>query len=354
MAVEWKTVFMTVAVVCLCFVGIPIRVDKPIDTATQALFKDYVKRFNKTYENNETEYALRLRQFQESLEMIQKLNSERKSEASAHYGLTKFSDMSPDEFLHHHLYVGLQSHLMKCNHWRNRTHHSHERKERAIKPVSLPERVDWREKNVIGKIRNQKTCGACWAFSTVETAEAMYALKTGVLEELSVQEMIDCAQNGNIGCAGGDTCSLLEWIVAKNISIALEKQYPLTLETQTCKLKGSGNGVHIAPNFTCDYLVGNEEEILLMLANHGPLIVAINALNWQNYLGGIIQFHCDGSPVHINHAVQIVGYDKSSAVPHYILRNSWGPEFGDKGYLYIAIGENLCGLATEVSSLDVL
>lgn len=89
------------------------------------------------------------------------------------------------------------------------------------------------------------------------------------------------------------------------------------------------------------------------LANHGPVAVAVNAINWQFYLGGVIQFHCSGSPENLNHAVQIVGYDQTASVPHYIIRNSWGVEFGDKGYIYIAIGKNICGIANEISSLDV-
>lgn len=74
------------------------------------------------------------------------------------------------------------------------------------------------------------------------------------------------------------------------------------------------------------------------------MAAAVNALSWQNYLGGVIQYHCDGSFNNLNHAVQITGYDKSAAIPHYIIKNSWGTNFGDKGYMYIGIGSNLCGM----------
>lgn len=100
--------------------------------------------------------------------------------------------------------------------------------------------------------------------------------------------------------------------------------------------------------------IGSEESLLEKLAFHGPVAVAVNALNWQYYLGGIIKFHCSGNPLNLNHAVQIIGYDRSGEVPFYIARNSWGSEFGDNGYLYLAIGDNVCGLANEVSSLDVI
>lgn len=90
-------------------------------------------------------------------------------------------------------------------------------------------------------------------------------------------------------------------------------------------------------------LVGNENDILRLLAYHGPVAVAVNALTWQYYIGGVIQFHCSGGPYDINHAVQIVGYDRTAPTPHYIVRNSWGTAFGNKGYLYLAIGSNVCG-----------
>lgn len=81
-----------------------------------------------------------------------------------------------------------------------------------------------------------------------------------------------------------------------------------------------------------------------LIANHGPVVVAVNALTWQHYLGGVVQFHCDGAPEYINHAVQIVGYDRTASIPHYIVRNSWGTAFGDNGYLYLAMDQNMCGM----------
>lgn len=104
----------------------------------------------------------------------------------------------------------------------------------------------------------------------------------------------------------------------------------------------------------CDSFTDDEDSILYLLANHGPVAVAINAMLWQNYLGGVIQYHCDGAPSMLNHAVQIVGYDMTAEIPHYIVRNSWGKDFGDRGYLYIAIGSNVCGIANEVVSLDIV
>nr|CAD7595587.1 unnamed protein product [Timema genevievae] len=174
-----------------------------------------------------------------------------------------------------------------------------------------------------------------------------FSQRDGLLEGVGVLKLeskrsglqvIDCARNGNMGCDGGDTCNLLDWLVASKTSIEPEKMYPFTWQTQSCKLKG------LIIMFLVASMVGQENMLMTLLASHGPVVVAVNALNWQNYLGGIIQFHCDGGVNQLNHAVQLVGYDRSGPTPFYIARNSWGADFGDRGFLYLAIGSNICDL----------
>ncbi|XP_017892780.1 cathepsin O-like isoform X2 [Ceratina calcarata] len=289
-----------------------------------------------------------------SLQHIEKMNGLRSSQESAYYGLTEFSDMSEDEFLAKALLPDLPARGRK--HVNLPYHRRHQHTNRAKRSASVPLRFDWRDKGVVTPVRSQGSCGACWAFSTVEVAESMFAIKNGTLHPLSVQEMIDCAKNSNFGCDGGDICSLLSWLLATKVQIFQESTYPLVGKTGTCKLgktTDKTSGVRIK-DFTCDSFVDAEDELLIALATHGPVAAAVNALSWQNYLGGIIQYHCDGSFDSLNHAVQIVGYDKSAAIPHYIVKNSWGSNFGDKGYMYIGIGSNLCGIANQVSSLDTL
>ncbi|XP_023011930.1 cathepsin O isoform X2 [Leptinotarsa decemlineata] len=282
-----------------------------------------------------------------SLRAIDLLNANRTDE-SAKYGLTKYSDLLPEEFVKTKL-LPEKDYLT----------HIHDPSPVSKSPISkrstkynLPKRVDWRERNAVSGIQSQGTCGACWAFSVIGVVESMIALKTGKLEKLSVQQMIDCSMY-NDGCDGGDICSLLKWIKTESVSIVEETHYPLSLTKQECKNVSGIDGILI-DGFECDSFVNDEEIILAFLAKHGPVAVAINARSWQHYVGGIIQFHCESSPLKLNHAVQIVGYDLTANIPHYIVKNSWGEDFGEDGYLYIAIGKNLCGLAHEVSAVKVL
>ncbi|KOB58046.1 Cathepsin O2-like protease, partial [Operophtera brumata] len=143
--------------------------------------------------------------------------------------------------------------------------------------------------------------------------ETMNAIKTGKLD------MLNCAGLGNTGCTGGDICLLLDWLSLTNTPVGLEKQYPLKLADGTCKaVPKNATGVRVA-TYTCDELdpggAGDSRtrhsgcerthlaelprgsgtvplQIPEALATHGPVTVAVNALTWQNYLGGVVQYHC--------------------------------------------------------------
>lgn len=95
--------------------------------------------------------------------------------------------------------------------------------------------------------------------------------------------------------------------------------------------------------------IGNENALLEVIANYGPVAVALNAAPWQSYVGGIIKDGCDGEADDINHAVLIVGFDRTTDIPHYIVQNSWGAEFAENGFVRIAFGNNTCGIASQVS-----
>lgn len=118
----------------------------------------------------------------------------------------------------------------------------------------LPVRVDWREKGIISEVRNQGKCGACWAYSTVETIESMNALVLGAtVWPLSVQQVIDCASSSsspNRGCDGGDTCAALSWLLNSQVQLVREAEYPMRDDAGQCRMSSS-RGVQVA-NFTCE------------------------------------------------------------------------------------------------------
>lgn len=264
-------------------------------------------------------------------------------ENGAKMGPTKFSNFSFSEFKE--LYLNdLQPSVKLLNHTRVIPVHQ-------LRKLEILQKLDWRtylNYSIISPVKNQKKCGGCWAFSTVETVESMVAKTTGSSPpSLSVQQVIDCSSN-NEGCQGGDTCTALKWMVNTKTPLVSDIHYPLTDESNFCKIEpNKTKGVQVK-NYKC-YRHVSEDKVLQLLQT-GPLVAAVDATTWYNYQGGIIQYHCDAF---INHAVQIVGYDLTGEVPFYIVRNSWGNDFGHEGYIYIKIGANVCGIASEISTVSV-
>lgn len=115
-----------------------------------------------------------------------------------------------------------------------------------------------RKENVLRPVRVQGDCGACYAFSVIEMIEANLAIHKSLNKTLSVQQMIDCAENGNSGCNGGDSCLLLEWLVNDKVKIRTEKEYPRSDDgmNQTCHVllndPASSMEVYQISDFTCN------------------------------------------------------------------------------------------------------
>ncbi|OTF73053.1 Group 1 mite allergen-like protein (Cysteine protease) [Euroglyphus maynei] len=216
----------------------------------------------------------------------------------------------------------------------------------------LPNSFDWREKNAVTSVKNQGQCGSCWAFATVGSIESAYVIHNNVNKDqidLSEQEIVSCARSR--GCQGG----------ASVISFDFVRRYGLTSERNMPYQARDGNGCRRAPppvakirnycvrskirysnSLSTEYL--KDDDIRNALVAFGPLYVAVNADRLsKNYRGGIINDRSCSTQV--NHAILLVGYTSRA----WILKNSWGSSWGERGYFRLARGQNMCGINTEIA-----
>ncbi|MEE6461167.1 hypothetical protein FKM82_001214 [Ascaphus truei] len=137
-------------------------------------------------------------------------------------------------------------------------------------------------------------------------------------------------------------------IFLTRIKLVRNSKYTFKAHTGYCTyFPGSDFGVSIKGYEEYDFS-GYEEEMMKMLIDLGPLAVIVDAVSWQDYLGGIIQHHCSSGEA--NHAVLVIGFDKTGDTPYWIVKNSWGTSWGIEGYVYIKMGGNVCGIAETVSA----
>lgn len=264
---------------------------------------------------------------------------------------------------HNKLYVeGLSTYYLGENEFCDMTHNEFRsvmlgmsiNKRYTLKEVSkvndsLPSSVDWRKKGAVSKVKNQKQCGSCWAFSTTGSVEGQHFLKTGDMVLLSESNLIDCSRKyGNNGCEGGLMDNAFTYII-DNGGIDTEQSYPYDPQDDPCNFSRKNIGAKIS-GFK-DIPSGSENALKEATAKVGPISVAIDASHrsFQLYRGGVYN-EPECSSKKLDHGVLAVGYGTDDGNDYWLVKNSWGPTWGKEGYIKMSRNrDNQCGIATQAS-----
>lgn len=221
---------------------------------------------------------------------------------------------------------------------------------------AAPASVDWRNKLVL-PVKDQAQCGSCWAFSTIVSLEGQYAKLTEKLLSLSEQDLVDCVKKVKIpgsseeccdGCEGGLMDYAFQYIIdSQDGTDDKESEYRYTAKNGRCKFRESEGFKDAKVTKYTDITKGSEEELKDATATVGPISVAVNANNaWQLYGGGILKpLFCPGN--RLDHGVAVVGYGADGVKDYWIIKNSWGKTWGEKGYVRLHRGSNTCGVSNS-------
>ena len=303
------------------------------------LFQNFIKDNNKTYSSIE-EYSERFSIFHQNLLRIKTTQD---NDKGAEYNINRFADLSSEEFEAYFLGE------IDTNQHKSMSFLSDAEYELTYKGLEIPESFDWREKNVVSPVKNQGFCGACWAFSATQVVESHIAIKTGKLNILSPQQLVDCDRTEH-GCGGGLHFRALDYIAQKGM--VSEKDYPYSGHRHNCTVNESQIVAKVKgyKNITSD-----ENEMAKAIVEFGPLAVGLEASNFQFYWSGISDPYCSKRN---NHAVLLVGYGRGRdwlfrEKDFWIIKNSWGSWWGEKGYIRLVRGREACGI-TKVPSIPIV
>jgi len=205
---------------------------------------------------------------------------------------------------------------------------------------TLADSLDWVSRGAVNPIKNQGSCGSCWAFSTACNLEGAGFVTTGKLVSVSEQNIVDCDKDDD-GCDGGLPSSALTWS-AHNGGVASEQAYPYRGEDGSCRRSVE----KIIHNKGYQQISKNEDQIAQALQAYGPLSIAVDANGFNGYHGGILQ-NPSCSKTQLNHAINIVGYGEQN-IPYWKIRNSWGTDWGEAGYIRVYRGDCTCGVCSQV------
>lgn len=187
--------------------------------------------------------------------------------------------------------------------------------------------VDWTAKGGVSRVKNQASCGSCWAFSATGVLESYSLVTRKASVDLSEQQLVDCSRpQGNQGCNGGWPSNALKYVIANGITT--ESAYPYVGKDQSCKTQGGSFKISGQKSFSgCSGLTNG--------INSSPISVTVDATNWSPYRSGVFS-NCGAS---INHAVLLVGVVGGA----WKIKNSWGTSWGESGFIRLA-GGNTCGV----------
>jgi len=318
----------------LVAVGIALPLDSDLDSEWQAYKSYHTKKYSSSEE------SLRRLIWEENLKRVALHNLEAAMGKHTYtLAMNEFADLSGEEFAK----IVLGSCVIPK---RNSTGAATFLKSPFI---TVPTAVDWRDKNLVTPIKDQKQCGSCWAFSTTGSLEGQHSKKTGKLVSLSEQQLVDCSGKfGNFGCMGGLMDNAFRYIKA-NGGIDTEASYPYEARDGHCRFKPADIGATVA-GYT-DVPEGDEAALTQAIAAVGPISVAIDAshFSFQLYHTGVYyEKRC--SSTRLDHGVLAVGYGTEDGQDFYWVKNSWGVSWGQKGYIKMARNrKNNCGIATQAS-----
>ncbi|CAH1173503.1 unnamed protein product [Phaedon cochleariae] len=214
-----------------------------------------------------------------------------------------------------------------------------------VMDTDIPEEVDWRKKGAVTAVKNQGNCGSCWSFSVTGTVEGQYFIKKGKLLSFSEQQLVDCANGKYLseGCNGGYMDKGLQYVA--DYGLMLENAYPYKARDQFCQYKKSEVAVKISSYKSVK--TGDENELKKAVATVGPISVGIDATDTFRFYDSGVMDDTTCNNEDRNHGVLAVGYGTLNGNDYWIVKNSWGTDWGQDGYILMSRNKDQCGIAYE-------
>jgi len=303
---------------------------------TNSQYQDLWLTFKRDHQRNHREEVWRFKIFKKNVDLIDSLNL--KYNPHTYFAINFFADRTQSE---------------KQQYRQGVTRSTNPASEvGALETLSkdIPDSVDWRDQGAVTPIGRQGQCGNSPYWSAVTSLEGAWKIAGNPLVPLSVQQINDCSgPEGNFGCNGGFMTSAFQYVIDAG-GIESAKDYPYNGSDVACTFDKS----KVVAKFRSYVNVSVDEQSFTTAISICPVATAIDGSDpgFKFYQSGIFSSTtCSPSP---DHGIAVIGYGQNSDGKYYILKNSFGPEWGMNGYMLLARGKgNMCGILTYASYVVV-
>jgi cathepsin F/cysteine peptidase B len=304
----------------------------------QREFIKFQRKYNKVYDANE--FQTRFNTFRRNMAIAEEHQNKN---PKATFGVTKFMDLSEEEFAKYYLMPKNFTSFRRGPRAPTKTDFSQKWTSKEHPLGADPNNWDWFTQGVCTPVYNQGQCGSCWAFSATETIESYYAIAGNTLTQLSMEQIVDC-DTSDYGCNGGIPDNAYQYVENAGGLDSLSS-YPYSAGGgQSGSCNPNSNYVATVSSFQN---VNGEQGLYQQASTAGPVSVCVDASSWQTYQGGVLT-SCTNN---IDHCVQLTGYGNAGGglSGYWIVRNSWGTDWGQSGFIWVQQGSDLCGIGDEAS-----
>jgi len=289
-------------------------------------FEQFEKKYEKRYSSLE-ERSLRREIYEGNLRFVQNHNLDGTKTYTV--GINRFADLTSQEFARLHLQEPREVVVAPSQ-------------ERVAAP--LPTSWDWSAKGAVGPVQNEGQCGGAWIFVTTDAVASCHFITTGkAYEDLSGQQLIDCDSNSE-GCDGGLSGDAFQYI-KQNGGIDTAACYPYSGVSSPCQWNPDCCGSTVSNIFN---VTSGDETALQNAVYLTPVVVGVDASqpSFQMYTGGVYyEPACSSSQ--LDHEMLAVGWGVNSGAAFWLVKNSWGNDWGQGGFIWMARNKNNnCGIAT--------
>ncbi|CAG9833885.1 unnamed protein product [Diabrotica balteata] len=305
-----------------------------------SVWTEFKTKHSKNYSVHEEQ--TRFSVFQENLRKIEQHNARyKKGEVSYFLNITKFADWTKEE---------VQKFLKPLP-----------KNQLAFKTVEqnpvgadYPTSFDWRDHGAVSEIQDQGLCLSGWAFAAAGAVEGRYAALKKELIALSSEELIDCSTYENPKCDKGGIAEYSYYYI-QGSGLSSAEQYPYTATNSvpsTCYGKNITNKP-IQPFGNFGTIQQTEDAIKGFIADLSPISTHVQVIeDWLLYGGGVYDNpKCGNGLATLNHGILAVGYgvDEKEGKEYFTLKNSWGSDWGEEGYIRVVRNKKQCGISTRAS-----